>query len=82
MIERLLTKEQRLKHYSAVSFYCDEESLLEHQDAKSISSLIKWLDDPCTEHDLYLFHCEQKSKYDHRKDCPRCWKELTGEKDE
>jgi hypothetical protein len=36
--------------------------------------MLKWLNDPCTEHDLYLFHCEQKSKYDHRKDCPLCWK--------
>lgn len=35
--------------------------------------MLKWLNDPCTEHGLYLFHCEQKSKYDHRKDCPFCW---------
>ena len=41
-----------------------------------VSDILKWLDDPCTEHDLYLFHCEQKSKYDHRKDCPFCWQFL------
>lgn len=50
----------------------DIQNMLEAQVIK----YIKWLDDPCTEHELYLFHCEQKSKYEHRKDCPRCWTEL------
>lgn len=48
------------------------------------SSLIKWLDDPCNEHCGYQVKDGIKTIHSipHRKDCSRCWKELTGEKDE
>jgi len=72
--KRLLTEKETTE---AVNNEFDAwDSIKIAQDLKTFSLLIEWLNEPCTEHDLYLFHCEQKSKYDHRKDCPLCWESL------
>lgn len=56
------------------------QALCKVQDAKSISALINWMDEPCTEHEEEIGYNNRYSDrhYLHRKDCPQCWQSLKG----
>lgn len=46
------------------------------QDLTSVKIILDWLEEPCTEHDRYLFHQELQSRYEHRRLCPKCIQNL------